>query len=367
MNSRGRFIKTIKGETPDRPPLYVSFTPQIAQKLSFHLGQPYEEPLDSMLSTRASHMDLLTKMGVDAVGIAACAPANKPTITLPNGLMKNEWGMVFKDTGLYNEFYKLPLVHAQTAKDIEAYNFPDPFARGRWDAAQKTIDRYGKTHGIIADLETTLFETAWYLTGLEKFLIDMMMEAEYINPLLDKIQFIHTEYGKKMIEMGADVLWCGDDFGSQSSLMMDQDTFRRVFKPRIKEMFAEFRKVNPNIKLAWHSCGAIKPLIPDFIEIGLDILNPIQPLAADMEPQLLKDEFGKDFIFFGGICVQDLLPNGTPESINAEVSRRTEILGKNGGYIVAPAHNIQDDTPEENVKALFDAVKKLNRHNHEFS
>jgi uroporphyrinogen decarboxylase len=358
MNSKERFQKTINREIPDRPPLYVSVTPQVAQKLSVQTGHSYEEPLDSMLSTRASHMDLMADLGADAVGITVCASANSPTVNL-GGLMKNEWGMVFKDTGQYNEFYEFPLAHAETEKDICNYSFPDPFAPGRWDAAQRTISKYGKTHGIIADLETTLFETAWYLTGLEKFLVDLMMEAEYINPLLDKIQFIHTEYGKKLIEMGADVLWCGDDFGSQTSLMIDEDTFRRVFKPRIREMFTEFRKVNPNIKLAWHSCGAIKPLITDFIEVGLDILNPIQPLAAGMEPQQLKNEFGKDLIFFGGICVQDLLPNSTPEKIKAEVLRRVEILGKDGGYIIAPAHNIQEDTSVENIVALFDAVRQL--------
>lgn len=359
MNSRERFLRTIGGENPDRPPLFVSVTPQVAQKLCKYMGQPYEEPLDSMLSTRASHMDLMAYLGTDAVGVTTCAPENNPTIAVENGLIKNEWNMVLKDTGQYNEFYEFPLAHAETAKDIEDFKFPDPFAPGRWDAAQKIIDKYGKTHGIIADLETTLFETAWYLTGLEKFLIDLMMEAEYINPLLDKIQFIHTEYGKKMIEMGADVLWCGDDFGSQTSLMMDEDTFRRTFKPRIREMFTEFRKINPNIKLAWHSCGAIKPLISDFIEIGLDILNPIQPLATGMEPQQLKDEFGKDLTFFGGICVQDLLPSSTPEKIKVEVLRRAEILGKDGGYIIAPAHNIQEDTSVENIVALFDAVRQL--------
>ena len=359
MNSKERFQKTINGETPDRAPLYVSVTPQVAQKLCNTLDEPYEEPLDSMLSTRASHMDLMAKLGADAVGITVCSPSNKPTIDLGNDLIKNEWGMVFKNTGQYNEFYEFPLAHAETAKDIEGFDFPDPFAPGRWDAAQKTIDKYGKTHGIIADLETTLFETAWYLTGLEKFLMDMMMEAEYINPLLDKIQFIHTEYGKKMIEMGADVLWCGDDFGSQTSLMMDEDTFRRIFKPRMKQMFEEFRKVNPNIKIAWHTCGAIKPLIPDFIDIGLDILNPIQPMATGMEPQQLKDTFGKDLIFFGGICVQDLLPNGTPDAVKEETIRRAGILGKDGGYIIAPAHNIQEDTSVENILALFEAVSEI--------
>ncbi len=228
MNSKERFQKTINREIPDRPPLYVSVTPQVAQMLSVHIGQAYEEPLDSMLSTRASHMDLMAALGADAVGIAACAPTNNPTIKLGDGRIKNEWGMVFIDTGQYNEFHEFPLAHAQTAKDIEDYNFPDPFAPGRWNAAQKTIDKYGQTHGIIADLETTLFETAWYLTGLEKFLVDMLMEAEYINPLLDEIQFIHTEYGKKMIEMGADVLWCGDDFGAQTSLMMDKESLEKI-------------------------------------------------------------------------------------------------------------------------------------------
>lgn len=359
MNSRERFLKTINREIPDRAPLYVSVTPQVAKKLSKHMHLPYEEPLDSMLSTRASHMDLMATLGADAVGVTMCAPTNNLTVTMENGLIKNEWGMIFKDSGQYNEFYEFPLAHAETAKDIEDYSFPDPFAPGRWDAAKATIDKYGQTHGIIGDLETTLFETAWYLTGLEKFLMDMMLEAEYVNPLLDKIQSIHTEYGKKMIEMGVDVLWCGDDFGTQESLIMDPDLFRSVFKPRIKIMFDEFRKVNPNIKFAWHSCGAVKPLIPDFIEVGLNILNPIQPLAAEMDPQQLKDEFGEELVFFGGICVQDLLPNGTPDKIKAEVIRRAEILGKDGGYIVAPAHNIQEDTPMGNIIALFDAVKGL--------
>jgi uroporphyrinogen decarboxylase len=124
-------------------------------------------------------------------------------------------------------------------------------------------------------------------------------------------------------------------------------------------MFAEYKKVNPKIKLAWHSCGAFTPFIPEFIEIGLDIVNPLQPLAIGMEPESLKKEFGNDIIFFGGICVQDLLPNKTPSEIKTEIKRRSEIFGKNGGYIVAPAHNIQDDTSIENILAFFEATKSI--------
>lgn len=359
MNSRERFLQTINKNTADRPPVFATFTPQVAKKMADFLKVKYEEPVDSMLSTRASHMDLLVKLGNDAVGIATCAPDNFPTITLNNGLIENEWGMVFKPMGLYNEFYKYPLAHAQTAEDIVNYEFPDPYAQGRWDQASISIAKYGSTHGIIADLETTLFETAWYLVGLEKFLMDLMVEAEYVIPLLDKIEEIHTCYGKKMIELGADVLWCGDDFGTQNSQIMDLETFRKFFKPRIKRMFLAFKNINPEIKLAWHSCGAFRPFIPEFIEIGLDIVNPIQPLASGMEPESLKKDFGDDLIFFGGICVQDLLPNKSATEIKIEVARRKRILGKNGGYIVAPAHNIQDDTSIENILAFFEAAKQL--------
>ena len=131
----------------------------------------------------------------------------------------------------------------------------------------------------------------------------------------------------------------------------------RIDTAGIKEMFQEFRGVKSDIKIAWHSCGSIIPIVPDFIEIGLDILNPIQPLAAQMEPKFLKDTFGQELIFFGGIDIQDLMPNGTPEQIKVEVDRRIDILGKDGGYIIAPAHNIQVDTSVENILSFFNSVK----------
>lgn len=359
MNSRERFLRTINKENPDRPAVFATFTPQVAEKMSKKLGVAYEEPLDSLLSTRISHTELLLKLGNDAIGVAACAPKNAPTNTDENGIITNEWGMKFKSNGLYNEFLEYPLAYAETLEDIENYQFPDPFAQGRFDEARKNIAKYGMDYGIIADLETSIFETAWYLTGMEKFLMDLMMEPPYLEPLLDKIEYINTEIGKELIRLGADLIWCGDDFGSQTSLIMDMDTWRRHFKPRMKRMFEAFRVVNPKIRIAWHTCGAVKPLIPEFIDLGLDFLNPLQPMASDMEPQSLVEQFGDSISFFGGICVQNLLPNGTPDQITQEVHRRAKILGKKGGYIIAPAHNVQDDTPEENVIAFFEAIHAL--------
>ena len=359
MTSRQRFLTTINRREPDRPPLFANFTPQVAKKMSDYLGLPYEEPLDSLLSTRISHTNLLLHLGNDLVGTASIAPLSAPSVTSPDGIITNEWGMTFRPMGIYNEFYRYPLSRAETGSDIDNYKFPDPDAEGRYDDVDWKIEKYKSDYGVIGDLETSIFETSWYLTGLEKFFVDMMYEPPYFNKLLDKVMSINLETGKEMIRRGVDMIWAGDDFGGQEGMLMDPARWREVFKPRIKYMFEEMRRIRPDIKIAWHSCGSLVPVIPDLIEIGLDILNPLQPLARDMEPEFLKNEFGKDLMFFGGICIQELMPYATPKQIKDEVKRRVEILGKGGGYIIAPAHNIQDDTPVENILAFFEAVRGL--------
>lgn len=347
-------------QEPDRIPVFATITHQVAKRLSEYKNLPYEPPLDSLLSTRISHMDLLTHLGNDCIGIAACAPKSRPTSTDPNGIITNEWGMKFKNAGLYNEFFQYPLAHAETVQDITDYPFFDPNEESRFDNARLAIEKYSKEYFVVADLECAIFETAWYLVGLEKFLFDLMMETPYVDALLDKVMEINIITGKKLIELGADMIWGGDDFGTQESMIMDPESWRIHFKPRMKMMFDEFRKVNPNIKIAWHTCGSVLPIIPDLIEIGLDVLNPLQPLAKGMNPDFLKNTYGNELSFFGGIDVQNLLPNSTPENIKNEVHRIGAVYGKGGGYLIAPAHNIQDDTPTENIMAFFEAVKEKN-------
>ncbi len=356
MNSRERTIASINHQQPDRPPVYVSLTPQMAKKLSDSTGLPYEPPIDAMESARISHTELLIHLGVDIIAVAATAPPSGQTIELPDGRIKNEWGMIYKNAGIYTEFDEYPLAHAEVKEEILNYPFPDHNLEIRYSKAKEVMDIYGKSHAIIGDVETMFFETSWYLTGMEKFLIDLILETEYVPYLLDKIMEQNLIAGIKLLEMGVDILWCGDDFGGQQGMLIDPEMWRRIFKPRIKYMFEEFRKVRPDIKLAWHSCGSILPIIPDFIEIGLDILNPVQPLAKGMEPEFLKTTYGKDLVFFGGIDVQELLPYGKPDEIRDEVRRRMDVFGEGGGYIVSPAHNIQPDTPLENVFAFFEAI-----------
>ena len=360
MTSKERVLRAVNFQKTDRPPIFATLTPQAAKKLSDYFDLPYEEPLDSMLSTRISHMDLLTYLGNDCVGITACAPYDFPTKPTGDGLLENEWGMKFIDTGIYFEFKEYPLAYASTVDDIKNYPFPGPYAKGRFDKAEEAVKKYGNDYAIVADLETVFFETSWYLVGLEKLLTDMALGEDYVPLLFDKVMEVNVAIGKKLIEMGADIIWAGDDFGSQQGMLINPDMWRHYFKPRIKEMFQEFRSVNSDIKIAWHSCGSIVPIIPDFIEIGLDILNPLQPLAKDMTPENLVSNFGKELCFFGGIDIQNLLPNGTPEEIRNEVKRRIKIFSKYNGYIIAPAHNIQIDTPVENIIAFFKAAKNPN-------
>jgi uroporphyrinogen decarboxylase len=356
MNHRERTLAAISHVQPDRPPLYLSLTPQVALKLSQQLGVPFEEPVDAMESARISHPKLLAALGADILAIAPVAPIAGTTRILPDGRIRNEWGMTFRSAGLYDEFAEYPLSVAEAASDIQNYPFPEADAPGRFALAESMMGEYSRKFGIIGDVETMFFELSWYMTGMEKFLTDLMSEKEYLMLLMDKIMNYIIECGIRLIKMGVDILWCGDDFGTQNSLLIDPDTWRRLIKPRISYMFSRFREVRPDIKIAWHSCGSIIPIIPDFIEVGLDILNPIQPMAAGMDPGFLKKEFGKDLVFFGGIDVQQLLPFGSPETIRDEVKRRIEILGRGGGYIAAPAHNIQPDTSVENILAMIDAV-----------
>ena len=174
MNSRERTLAAINHRQPDRPPLYVSLTPQMARKLCLYHGLAYEPPIDAMESARISHVGLLTRLGVDVIAVAPTSPPSAPTITLPDGRSRNEWGMVFKEAGYYSELDEFPLSGASSESDIADYPFPDPLAEGRYESAKAMLDTYASSHGIIGDVETMFFEISWYLTGFEKFLTDLV-------------------------------------------------------------------------------------------------------------------------------------------------------------------------------------------------
>ncbi len=356
MNSRERFLTTICGGIPDRVPVVANLTEQLAEKLAAELHLPIEMQ-DSFLATRISHREILLQLGNDAVLIAATRAKNSPTQDLGNGRVRDEFGIEYETCGLYSEAVVRPLSHCESVADLDQYQLPDPLALGRWDFSAEAVNHYKDSYGIIGDLEASIFELAWNLVGMEKFMIDLMTEEEYVEVLLDRIEAYSTACGLKMIELGADMIWTGDDVGTQTAMMISPDLWRQAFKPRMARMFAAFKKANPNIRIAYHSCGAIAPIIPDLIEIQLDILNPLQPKATGMELSELYKRYHDKLVFFGGIDVQGVLPNGTTQEVEEEVLRCLKATDRGKHYIIAPAHNMQPDTPVENVYAFFQALK----------
>jgi hypothetical protein len=159
---------------------------------------------------------------------------------------------------------------------------------------------------------------------------------------------------KKLVEMGVDMIWVGDDIGAQNSMLISPKHWRRFLKPRMANFIAELKAINPQVKVAYHSDGNIFPIIPELIEIGLDVLNPVQP--ACMDPARLKQEFGDRLCFWGSIDEQHTLPFGTPEDVMAEVTNRLRTIGRGGGLILGPTHHVQLDTPMENFWAMIHSI-----------
>ena len=267
-----------------------------------------------------------------------------------------------KPTELYVEVVEPPLKDASSQDDINNYDFPDPDAPGRFDAARKDIAEYGDDYFVIGDCELSIFELAWQLTGLEKHLMAMAMQESWLNTLYDRVEHWTTNIALQLVGIGVDALWFGEDLGTQTTTLMSPDMWREQFKPRYERLFEKVKKENPEIIIIMHSDGAVAPLLSDFIEMGVDVYNPVQPNVPGSDPQELKDKYGKNISFFGGIEQQELLPSGDAEKIRQEIKTRCSILGKDGGYLLAPAHIIQADVRPETVKLMIEAAMEFGKY-----
>jgi len=196
------------------------------------------------------------------------------------------------------------------------------------------------------------------LVGMEKLLIDMMMETEYVVPLFEACAEFQTQIGLRLIERGVDAIWFGDDFGTQTSLIIPPETFRDQLKPHYKRMVDRFKAAKPDIIPILHCDGAVAELLNDIREIGFEVFNPVQPGVPGHLPKDMKDRFGDLFSFWGAIDQQDLLPNGTDEELEKDIVEKISILGKDGGYMIAPAHILQKDVKPERVQKFIELCKK---------
>jgi uroporphyrinogen-III decarboxylase len=238
---------------------------------------------------------------------------------------------------------------------IETYVPPDPNRPALYKDTEELIQNFKDEYWIVGLTVCTIFETAWAMRGLTRLLMDFVINPGLAERILDIPYQYHLTAAKKLVAMGCDMIWTGDDVGQQHGMMISPETWRKFFKPRMANFFSSLTAINPNVKIAYHSDGNIEPIIPDLIEIGLDILNPVQP--ACMDPAKLKKQYGDSLCFWGSIDEQHTLPFGTPGDVKTEIITRLKTIGKNGGLIIGPTHHVQLDTPLENFWSMHETIK----------
>ena len=312
-----------------------------------------------------SYDELLYKLGVDFRYIWPRYIGPEELIGLDYGSRsgKDVWGIVWKPIrtkfSTYFEIESSPLSRANSLEEIEKYNWPNP----DWidvSNLKKEIERINyKEHKAIVFVTGRVFSNAWGLRGFEKFLMDLISQPEIAVMLMEKVSDFFFEIARRAIEATdglIDIILSASDIGAQEGMMLSPELWRKRVKPWTSKLIEPFKKIG--YKTFYHSDGEFTDVIEDFIGMGLDIVNPIQPKARNTNPENLKARFGGRIAFSGGIDTQELLPYGTSESVKKEVIRTINILGRNGGYIVASSNALQPDTPLENILSLYKTVQE---------
>lgn len=354
MTHRERVQMAMEHQRPDRCPLQVSFTPEFAERLrqdmrlkGMKTHNPHGGGNTYQLETALDEDMLLTSVGWANSYYQSWEPYT------------DEWGVKWRSVeyvtrfgaGRYTEICAHPLADDRA---IETYRAPDPERPELYMDAAALIRHFKSDYWIVGVTVTTIFETAWALRGLERLITDFATAPGLAERILDIPFRYHLAAARKLAEMGVDMIWTGDDVGAQHAMLISPAMWRALLKPRMARFCAELKRANPKIKIAYHSDGAIHPIIPDLIEIGVDVLNPIQP--ACMNPAALKREFGRNLCFWGTIDEQQTLPFGTPQDVEREVHERLATVGNDGGLILGPTHHVQLDTPLENFWAMINAI-----------
>ena len=343
MNSRERVLAAIQHQPVDRVPTDIWATGEVWDKLRAHFGQ--DADIGATL-----HIDGLAGVGPEYVGppLPECGP----------GEYEDFWGMRFKTirypTGSYSEQCVWPLAGAKTIDDLERYRWPSAdwfdFSKVQ-ERARALAEKQVVTAGYSAP-----FYYHNLLRGLETSFMDPLDDPEFTHHLIGHISDFFHEFHSRLFESAdgcIDVSQVTDDYGSQTGPLIGLGTFREFYRPHLK------RAINlchdAGVRVMHHDDGAIRTFLPDLVEMGIDILNPVQHACPGMEMEGLKRDFGKALCFHGGIDNQDVLPFGSPEDVRAEVRHAIDALASDGtGYILAPCHNIQAVSPVENIIAMYD-------------
>jgi len=332
MTPRERVIAAYEHRQPDRCPWQIGLTIPAREKLEGEFG-------DGLAAALGNHL-------------ANWSHEPPSTWTEPRpDYWRDEFGVLWdrtvdKDIGVPVE----PLIKEPTAKALDACEFPS--TRGaRWDGFGEWVEANPDLFRV-CDLGFSLYERAWTLRGMANLMMDMIDAPEFVDDLLDRICEWNLEIVDGFLEQPIDCVHFGDDWGQQFGLQMGPAHWRRFIKPRQERMYAKVREAG--LHTSQHSCGDVKEVFPDLIEIGLQCFNPFQPEVMDVRE--MKRLHGDKLVFYGGVSTQRTLPYGSPADVKAEVAMLMKEVGAGGGYICSPAHDTPGDVPLENLVALVEAV-----------
>jgi len=320
-------------DTPPYVPYAFGFAAEVRERLSQHYG------LDNPF----------VELGMHVFAVEARPPLDFSPPPLPPDQTIDEFGVRWR-TSPHGARY--PAGHPLTAPTLESYRWPDPGAPGRMEHIGELIAAHSDRF-IVAAVDSTLFERAYFLRGFEEFLMDVALRPGFAHELLDRILAWDLDILDRMLEFPVDGVWFGDDYGHQGGLIMSPRMWRAFIKPRLACLFQRAQRAGLPVFL--HSDGAVAGLISDLLDIGLTAINPCQPEALDLAQ--MRREYGAHLCFCGGISTQRVLSRGTPADVEVELREKVRLLGCGGGYIVATAGSVQVDVPLPNLVRLLDLLR----------
>lgn len=370
MNSRQRVLTALSHVEPDQVPIDLGGTENstIARlaylKLRDHLGLPGElQPyvINRMMDAVFPQEDLLRRFGVDFRPVRPSDSWQAETREMPDDSFYDELGIRWKKAAYYYDMVEHPLQHC-SLEDIISFRYPDPYAAGRVAGLREQARKLHDSTDfaiVMADIVWGPFELGCALRGYEQFCVDLVQDVRLAETLLDKnLELALGFWDAYLNEAGEyiQVVGLGDDLAMQTGPIISPKTYRKLIKPRHKQLI-DMIHTKTSARIFMHCCGSVYDLLPDLIETGVEILNPVQVSAAKMDLALLKREFGDQITFWGGgVDTQQVLPYARLAEIREHVRRAFDILAPGGGFVFAPVHNIQADIAPERVLAVYEAA-----------
>lgn len=357
-------------QQPDRIPVYFGGTSSFLtdaqyRRLKDHLGiQGEPDPYRKGHTGTIYDSRILDALGVDVRFLVYRLEDYGIREVVDEDHMIDEWGIMLVRSGNMWSRMSTPLKDADMDR-IRGYQFPDPgrdTGNGGLEQEAKDLREHTEYALVARSVHSASFmELGCWLRGSGDFLCELVMEEESCHVLLDKIMDVQMRYYERFLQKVGpyvDIVETSEDFGTQQSLFLSPQTYRNMIMPRRQKINSVIHRYAPQAKILHHTCGAVRKLIPDLIDTGIDILNPIQPNLPGMDARELKEEFGDKICFCGGIDMQYAI-NGSFQEIDREVSRCREQLGYGGGYLYSTSNHIQEDTPVENVLRLFEDFQRF--------